>query len=75
MVAEGSFANREVMTENGMHNGMQFICVIMHFGFLVHLRKRKSEHGKLRPPSTSAITYWQIEKVNEPLNGIVKMHA
>ncbi|XP_065910466.1 inositol 1,4,5-trisphosphate-gated calcium channel ITPR1-like [Dysidea avara] len=51
VVAEGSFANKNVMTES------------------VHLRKRKSEHGKLRPPSTSAITYWQIEKDNEPLNG------
>ena len=35
----------------------------------VHLRKRKSEHGKLKPPSTSSITYWQIEKDKEPLSG------
>lgn len=33
-----------------------------HVMFTVHLRKRKSENGRLRPPSTSAITYWQIEK-------------
>ena len=28
----------------------------------VHLRKRKSDFGKLKAPSTSAITYWVIEK-------------
>ena len=38
--------------------------------YVVHLRKRKSEHGKLKPPSTSAITYWQIEKDEDPLSGI-----
>ncbi|XP_065909470.1 inositol 1,4,5-trisphosphate-gated calcium channel ITPR1-like [Dysidea avara] len=37
----------------------------------VHLRKRKSEHGNLKAPSTSAITYWQIVKDKEPLNGQV----
>ena len=35
----------------------------------VHLRKRKSDHGRLKAPSTSAITYWQIEKDTEPLSG------
>ena len=43
----------------------------MHDFNLVHLRKRKSEHGKLKAPSTSAITYWQIEKDKEPLSGTV----
>ena len=36
---------------------------------VVHLRKRKSEHGKLKAPSTSSITYWQIEKDEKPLSG------
>ncbi|XP_065894275.1 inositol 1,4,5-trisphosphate-gated calcium channel ITPR1-like isoform X2 [Dysidea avara] len=53
VVAEGSFANKEEKVKAES----------------VHLRKRKSDHGKLRPPSTSAITYWQIEKDIEPLNG------
>ena len=35
----------------------------------VHLRKRKSDHGRLKAPSTSSITYWQIEKHTEPLSG------
>ena len=35
----------------------------------VHLRKRKSDHGRLKAPSTSSITYWQIEKDTEPLSG------
>ena len=35
----------------------------------VHLRKRKSDHGRLKAPSTSSITYWQIEKDAEPLSG------
>ena len=38
----------------------------------VHLRKRKSDHGRLKAPSTSSITYWQIEKYIEPLSG--KLH-
>ena len=38
--------------------------------YVVHLRKRKSEHSKLKAPSTSAITYWQIEKDKEPLSGM-----
>ena len=36
----------------------------------VHLRKRKSDHGRLKAPSTSSITYWQIEKDAEPLSGM-----
>ena len=38
--------------------------------YAVHLRKRKTKHGKLKAPSTSSITYWQIEKDMEPLSGI-----
>ena len=53
LVAEGSFAERP--------EGQ----VVEN----VHLRKRKSDHGKLKPPSTSAITYWTIEKKKEPLSG------
>ncbi|XP_065902252.1 inositol 1,4,5-trisphosphate receptor type 2-like [Dysidea avara] len=55
LVAEGSFANEKDKV------------VIEE----VHLRKRKSEHGKLKASSTSAITYWQIEKDKEPLSGQV----
>ena len=40
---------------------------------VVHLRKRKSDHGKLKAPSTSSITYWQIEKDEEPLSGKTHM--
>ena len=53
LVAEGSFAERP---------GQQVVEN-------VHLRKRKSDHGKLKSPSTSAITYWTIEKKKEPLSG------
>jgi inositol 1,4,5-triphosphate receptor type 1 len=35
----------------------------------VHLRKRKSDYGKLKAPSTSAITYWCIEKRKDPRSG------
>ena len=35
----------------------------------VHLRARKIVLGGLKPPSTSAITYWQIEKTNSPISG------
>ena len=37
--------------------------------YVVHLRKRKSDHGNLKAPSTSSITYWQIEKDKKPLSG------
>ena len=50
-----------------MHNEhMLFLCT-----YVVHLRKRKTKHGKLKAPSTSSITYWQIEKDMEPLSGII----
>ena len=39
--------------------------------YVVHLRKRKAKHGKLKSPSTSSITYWQIEKHMECLSGTV----
>ena len=45
---------------------MLFLCT-----YVVHLRKRKTKHGKLKAPSTSSITYWQIEKDMEPLSGII----
>jgi len=35
----------------------------------VHCRKRHSDHGILKPPSTSANTYWQFEKERDPLSG------
>ena len=59
LVAEGSFA--EVPGEQITEN--------------VHLRKRKSDHGKLKPPSTSAITYWTIEKKKEPLSGEISAYC
>ena len=43
--------------------------------FTVHLRKRKSEHGRLKAPSTSSITYWQIEKDAVPLSGKLSPHS
>ena len=47
----------------------QYLFVMIPYVFnIVHLRKRKSDNGKLRSPSTSAITYWQIEK-DKPLSG------
>ena len=53
MVAEGSFAE-------------QSESVLVED---VHLRKRKSDYGKLKAPSTSAITYWCIEKRKDPRSG------
>lgn len=44
------------------------------FIYLVHLRKRKVKHGKLKSPSTSSITYWQIEKDVDCLSGTVKTY-
>ena len=41
----------------------------------VHLRKRKSDNGRLKAPSTSSITYWQIEKDAEPLSGKLSPHC
>jgi inositol 1,4,5-triphosphate receptor type 1 len=35
----------------------------------VHLRKRPSERGQLKAPSSSAITYWRIEKQRNPISG------
>ena len=37
--------------------------------YIVHLRKRRTDRGRLKAPSTSAITYWSIEKQKEPLSG------
>ena len=37
--------------------------------FVVHGRKRHSDHGILKPPSTSANTYWQFEKERNPCSG------
>ena len=45
------------------------IVTCSYIVFIVHLRKRKSDHGRLKDPSTSSITYWQIEKDAEPLSG------
>lgn len=35
----------------------------------MHCRKRKTDHGLLKAPSTSANTYWQIEKESDPRSG------
>ncbi|KAI6652753.1 hypothetical protein LOD99_4139 [Oopsacas minuta] len=35
----------------------------------VHLRTRQIKFGDLKPPSTSAITYWEIELARSPLSG------
>lgn len=71
-MAEGSFANKDdkVVVEEGIHNHCTVtVTQDYFFMFAVHLRKRKFEHGQLKAPSTSAITYWQIEKDKEPLSG------
>ena len=53
---------------------MTYVCIVNQLiMYVVHLRKRKSEHGKLKSPSTSSITYWQIEKDKEPLSGMMHM--
>ena len=39
------------------------------FFYSVHLRKRRTDRGRLKAPSTSAITYWSIERQREPLSG------
>ena len=39
------------------------------FFFIVHCRKRHSDHGILKAPSTSANTYWQFEKESDPRSG------
>ena len=73
-MAEGSFANdkEKVIVEQGNYIYIA-ICTLSDdlYGsyFTVHLRKRQSEHGRLKAPSTSSITYWQIEKDAEPLSG------
>lgn len=35
----------------------------------MHCRKRKTDHGLLKAPSTSANTYWQIEKESDSRSG------
>ena len=35
----------------------------------MHCRKRKTDHGLLKAPSTSSNTYWQIEKESDPRSG------
>jgi hypothetical protein len=37
----------------------------------VHFRKRRSNHGVLKNPSTSANTFWQIEKCSDPRSGML----
>ena len=56
------------MIEDGSDGSIFKILNSIMCVYIVHLRKRKSDNGKLRPPSTSAITYWQIEK-DKPLSG------
>ena len=41
----------------------------LHAVFIVHCRKRHSDHGILKAPSTSANTYWQFEKESDPRSG------
>ena len=48
---------------------LRFNHTLSAYHKIVHLRKRKSDNGKLRVPSTSAITYWQIEKDKPTLSG------
>ena len=44
---------------------LHYLCTAV----VVHCRKRRSDHGILKPPSTSANTYWQFEKECDPLSG------
>lgn len=40
--------------------------------FTVHFRKRRSTHGILKNPSSSANTFWQIEKHSDSRSGKLK---
>ena len=74
-MAEGSFANDDdkVVVEEGIYSYSVCTDTVYNMLCVVHLRKRKSDHGKLKAPSTSSITYWQIEKDEEPLSGMTHM--
>ena len=37
--------------------------------YTVHCRKRHSDRGRLKKPSTSANVYWQFEKEADPCSG------
>ena len=39
--------------------------------FAVHCRQRRVDQKAHSKPSTSANTYWQIEKESEPLSGMI----
>ena len=40
---------------------------------IVSVRDRKSKLGKLKDPSTSSATYWQIEKEKDPFSGKIRI--
>lgn len=48
-----------------IHCNYQFIFL----SHVVHCRERHSDHGILRAPSTSANTFWQLEKGRDPHSG------
>ena len=46
---------------------MTFTCI--HMILTVHCRQRRVDSRKRSQPSTSANTYWQIEKDDDPRTG------
>lgn len=45
------------------------VLKVSHFILIVHFRKRRSNQGILKNPSTSANTFWQIEKCIDRRSG------
>ena len=80
IAAEGSFAENSILVEDGEFSSSVLSSYTMScwlfqsFGpfpsfSVVHCRKRHSDHGILKAPSTSANTYWQFEKESFPCSG------
>ena len=55
--------------------------VVFHSGYFsfilnaVHCRERQSENGILKAPSTSANTFWQLEKASDSRSGKYEVSA
>ena len=68
--AEGSFAENQAVVEDGKLSThlYYFISKLLLYA-TVHCRKRHSELGRLKDPSTSANVYWQFEKESDGRSG------
>ena len=52
-------------------------CILLYIFLLfvtVHCRQRRVDQRRHINPSTSANTYWQIEKGEDPKTGQIKLH-